>query len=123
MITVIILTKNEEKNILDCLETVNWADEIIVVDDYSQDRTVEIAKTLNLKNLKIYQEALSGDFSKQRNYGLSKARNEWTLFIDADERITPELRKEINDLLIEERNKSMPNGMYIKRVDYLWGSN
>ncbi len=121
MISVIILTKNEEKNILDCLETVNWADEIIIVDDYSTDRTIEIIENLKLKNLKIYQEKLSGDFSKQRNYGLSKAKSDWVLFIDADERVTPELRREINDILIEEKNKPMLNGMYVKRIDFLWG--
>lgn len=121
MISVVILTKNEETNILDCLETLVWADEIIVIDDYSTDRTIEIAKTLKLSNLKIYQEKLSGDFSRQRNFGLSKAKNEWVLFIDADERVTPELRREINDLIIEEKNKHIFDGMYIKRIDFLWG--
>ena len=121
MISVIILTKNEEENILDCLETVGWADEIIVMDDYSEDRTVEIAESQKLKNLKILKRALSEDFSKQRNYALSYAKNEWVLFVDADERVTPELRQEINDFIIEEKNKQLINGMYIARKDVLWG--
>ena len=121
MISVVILTKNEEKNILDCLETVNWADEIIILDDNSVDRTVEIAESKNLKNLKVLTRSLDGDFSKQRNYALSQAQNEWVLFIDADERITPQLRIEINDFIVEEKVKPLINGMYIKRKDMLWG--
>lgn len=121
MISVIVLTKNEEKNILDCLETVSWADEIIILDDNSQDRTLEIVENLGLKNLKIIKRELQKDFSSQRNHALSKAKNEWVLFIDADERVTPELRREINDFLIEEKNSPELNGMYIKRKDLLWG--
>lgn len=121
MISVIILTKNEEQNILDCLETVNWADEIIILDDYSDDRTVEIAESQKLKNLKVINRKLQEDFSKQRNYALSYATSEWVLFIDADERVTPELRIEINDFIIEEKEKPLINGMYIKRKDVLWG--
>lgn len=121
MISVIVLTKNEEINILDCLETVSWADEVIVLDDNSSDRTVEIAQNLGLKNLKILKRELHNDFSKQRNYAIQKANNEWILFIDADERVTLELRREINDFLIEEKNNPKFNGMYIKRRDMLWG--
>jgi glycosyltransferase involved in cell wall biosynthesis len=121
MISVIILTKNEEKNILDCLETVNWADEIIILDDYSTDRTIEIVESQKLKNLKILKRALDEDFAKQRNYALSCAQNEWVLFIDADERITAELRREVNDFVIEEKRKPLFNGMYIARKDFLWG--
>jgi glycosyltransferase involved in cell wall biosynthesis len=121
MISVIILTKNEEKNILDCLETVAWADEIIILDDFSEDRTVEIALSQKLKNLKILKRALAEDFGKQRNYALSYAKNEWVLFIDADERVTPALRQEINDFIIEEKTKALINGMYLLRKDVLWG--
>ena len=121
MISIIVLTKNEEKNILDCLETISWADEIIVVDDNSEDRTVEIIESQNLKNLRIIEKELNDDFSEQRNYALQKAKNEWILFLDADERIAPELRREINDFLIEEKNNPKLNGMYFKRRDMLWG--
>ena len=121
MISVIILTKNEEKNILDCLETVVWADEIIILDDNSEDRTVEIAENQKLKNLKIISRELQEDFAKQRNFALSYAGNEWVLFIDADERVTPELRREINDFIIEEKEKPLFKGMFIKRKDIMWG--
>jgi glycosyltransferase involved in cell wall biosynthesis len=120
MISVIILTYNEEKNILDCLETVNWADEIILVDDNSTDRTVEIAKAQQSKNLKVLENPLGGDFAKQRNFALSHAQNEWVLFIDADERVSAELRTEINDLIIEEKEHAVFNGMYLKRKDFMW---
>lgn len=121
MISVVILTKNEEKNILDCLETVSWADEIIIVDDNSEDRTLEIVENLGLKNIKVIRRGLQKDFAAQRNFALSKAKNEWVLFIDADERVSSELRREINDFLIEERNSPKFNGIYIKRRDMLWG--
>jgi glycosyltransferase involved in cell wall biosynthesis len=121
MISVVILTKNEEKNILDCLETVSWADEIIIVDDDSKDRTVEIVENLKLKNLKVVSGELHEDFSAQRNFALSKSSSEWVLFLDADERVTTELRREINDFLIEEKNSPKFDGMYIRRKDMLWG--
>jgi glycosyltransferase involved in cell wall biosynthesis len=121
MISVVILTKNEEKNILDCVETVSWADQIIIVDDNSDDRTLETVDSLSLKNLIVIKRELQGDFSKQRNYALSKVKHEWVMFIDADERVSPELRKEINDFLIEEKNERKFNGMYIRRKDMLWG--
>jgi glycosyltransferase involved in cell wall biosynthesis len=121
MISVIILTKNEEKNILDCLETVGWADEIIILDDNSIDRTVEIAQSLNLKSLKVLQQDLNGDFARQRNFALSHAQSDWVLFIDADERVSPQLRQEINDFIIEEKEQPVFNGMYLKRQDVLWG--
>jgi glycosyltransferase involved in cell wall biosynthesis len=121
MISVVILTKNEENNLLDCLENISWADEIIIVDDNSEDRTVEIAKSFNHKNLQIVVRDLSGDFAGQRNYGLTRAKNEWVMFVDADERVSPELRNEINDFLVEEKEKPLINGMLFKRLDVLWG--
>lgn len=121
MISVVILTKNEEKNILDCLEGVMWADEIIIVDDNSEDRTIEVVKSLSNKKIKVYSKALNEDFSSQRNYALSKTTKEWVLFLDADERVTNELREEINWLIIGERNMSKYNGFYIQRKDVIFG--
>lgn len=121
MISIVILTKNEEKNILDCLETVLWADEIIIVDDSSEDRTIEIAKTASHKNLHVLSHDLNEDFASQRNYGLAHAKNEWVMFVDADERVSPELRNEINNFLIEEKLNPLTEGMYFKRVDNIWG--
>lgn len=118
MLSIVIITKNEEKNIVDCLETALWADEIIVVDDNSEDRTVEIVKNLENKKIKIYKNALQDDFSKQRNFGLSKTTKKWVMFLDADERITDSLHEEINTVIIEKQDKV--DGYFIKRRDVLW---
>ncbi len=121
MISVVIITKNEEKNILDCLESVLWADEVVIVDDNSEDRTLEVVKNLSNKKIKIYSRDLNEDFASQRNYALSKATQKWVLFVDADERVSSELREEINTFLIEGVKTSNVNGFFIKRKDVLWG--
>lgn len=120
MISIVILTKNEEKNIVDCLESVIWADEIIIVDDNSEDRTVEIVKNINNKKIKIYKHSLNDDFSEQRNYGLSKTSKKWVMFVDADERVSIQLKEEINAIIINREN-SNTKGYIIKRKDILWG--
>lgn len=91
-ISAVILTKNEEENIGKCLESVKWADEIIIIDDFSTDKTVEIAKD---RGGKVYQRKLDNNFSEQRNFGLEKAENNWVLFLDADETISSSLAQEI----------------------------
>lgn len=122
MISVVILTKNEEKNILDCLESVAWVDEIIVLDDFSDDRTLEVIRNINIKSkIKIYKRNLSDNFSSQRNYALSKTTKEWVLFIDADERVSDKLREEINTTVINEKINPKYNGFYIQRKDVIWG--
>lgn len=121
MISAVVLTKNEEKNILDCLESVLWCDEIVVINDFSIDRTEEVIKTIDSPKIRIFKRNLANDFSAQRNFALEKVKNEWILFVDADERVTPELRHEINEFLIEEKNTPEFNGMYLKRKDMLWG--
>ena len=97
-ITVAIITKNEEGVIRQCLETVKWADEIIVVDAYSSDKTVRLCREYTDK---IFQNEFI-DFSAQKNFALSKAANDWILFIDADEKITPQLKEEISLLVSNE---------------------
>lgn len=92
-ISVAIITKNEEKNIGACLESVKWAEEIIVVDDISQDNTLQICQ--KYENVKIYQHKMENGYGPQKNYTLEKTKGEWVFSIDADERITPELRDEI----------------------------
>ncbi len=120
MLSVVILTKNEEKNIIDCLEAVAWADEIIIVDDNSSDRTLEIVKSLENKKIKTYKNDLNGDFSNQRNFGLSKTTKKWVLFIDADERVDSELHEEINTIIINSKGQEK-DGYFIKRKDIIWG--
>ena len=118
-ISAVILTKNEEKNIERCLKSLEFVDEIIIVDDYSADRTVEIVhKVLNVhKVYKVFQRKLKKDFASQRNFGLEKASNDWVLFLDADETITSELKQEIMSLV----TLRVTNAFYLKRRDYFWG--
>jgi len=120
MISAVILTKNEEKNIYDCLESISWVDEIVVVDDNSLDRTVDVIRKYSSK-VKIFKNYLNGDFSVQRNFALSKTTKDWVLFVDADERISKELREEINIVLIGEKNNPKNKGFYIPRKDIMWG--
>ena len=93
-ISVIVITKDEEKNIIDCLKSVDWADEIIVVDSESTDRTVELARQFTDK---IFTRKWEG-YVPQKRYALNLAGYEWVLSLDADERITPELKQEILNL-------------------------
>jgi len=113
-ISAVILTRNEEENIRGCLESINFCNEVVLVDDNSQDQTVKIARNLGAK---VYKRDLDGDFAGQRNFGLTKAQGKWVLFLDADERVSLKLQKEI----LSAVRKDGVNGYYIKRLDYLWG--
>jgi len=114
MISAVVLTKNEEKNIKDCLLSLDWCDEILLVDDQSEDKTVAIARKLGAI---IYQRSLDNNFAAQRNFGLEKAKEDWVLFVDADERVSPWLAKEIRETL----EKTNFNGFYLKRRDWFQG--
>lgn len=114
MLSVIVLTKNEEKNIGKCLKFLNWCDEIVVIDDYSEDKTVDISKQ---SGAKVIQHHLGNDFNKQRNFGLSQTKGDWILFIDADEIVTKELQEEIKKYL----EVDWLNGCFIKRQDKFMG--
>ena len=91
-LSVILITKNEEANLKECLESVSFANEIIVVDSQSSDKTQEIAKSFGAK-LEITTDWPG--FGPQKNRALNLATQDWVLSIDADERVTPELKKEI----------------------------
>jgi len=114
-LSVIIISYNEEENIKECLESVKWSDEIVVVDSFSSDRTVEIAREFTPK---VFQNKWT-NFSRQKNFALGKASNEWVLNIDADERATPELRKEVLTILNSEF--SLLDGYYIPRRNHYLG--
>lgn len=115
MISAVILAKNEENTIVDCIENLSFCDEVIVIDDNSDDKTTELAKRLKAT---VFSRAMAYDFSAQRNFGLEKASGDWILFVDADEWVTPELAKEIEEAV---RLSSLENnGFYIKRKDYMW---
>ncbi len=91
-LSVILITKNEEANLKDCLESVSFANEIIVVDSQSSDKTQEIAQSFGAK-LEITSDWPG--FGPQKNRALNLATQEWVLSIDADERVTPKLKEEI----------------------------
>ncbi|HWA51919.1 MAG TPA: glycosyltransferase family 2 protein [Patescibacteria group bacterium] len=110
MISAVVIAKNEEGNIENCLKNLNFCDEIIIIDDYSADNTAKIAKNFTTK---IYKRHLNYNFAAQRNYGLTKASCEWILFVDADEIVSNTLKAEIL-LKISQENI---NGFYIKRRD------
>ena len=92
-IGILVITYNEEEMLADCLDSVTWADEIVVVDSDSEDKTREIAKEYTDK---VYIREFD-NFSNQQNYGLEKLESDWILVLDADERITNELQTEIRN--------------------------
>ena len=94
-ITAIVITRNEERNIGDCLASLAFADEIVVVDSGSTDRTEEICRRDS--RVRWFSEPWKG-FGPQKNSALDKAGNDWVLSIDADERVSPELAGEITGL-------------------------
>ena len=100
-LSVIIIAKNEELKIIDCLKSVNWAGEIILVDNNSSDKTGEIAKK---HGVKVYSFT-KGSYSDWRNEGLKYASGDWVLYVDADERVTSKLRDEIQKLVSESFKK------------------
>lgn len=101
-LSVIIIAKNEEEVIGECLESVAWANEIIVLDTGSIDKTVEVARKFGAKVFK-YEGSQEIDYSEWRNYALRQAypersrgvQDQWLLYLDADERVTPLLKQEI----------------------------
>lgn len=115
-VSVLILAKNEEKFIGACIESVkSFADEIIVVDDFSTDKTAEICRSLNAK---VVQRALAGDWGSQQTFAVNQAQFDWIFLIDADERVTPELAEEIKKILAaDDRNFAYR----CARLSYFWG--
>ncbi len=113
-ITAIILTQNSERHIEECLKSVQWMDEILVIDGGSTDNTVVLAEKLKAK---VIVNSWPG-FSVQRNLGLEIATNEWVLMLDVDERVTPELRCEIQNALAT-LNEIV--GFSIPTKNHFWG--
>jgi len=111
-LSVVIITKNEAGRIRECLESVRWAAETIVLDDYSTDDTLKIAKEFTGKVFERHMD-IEG---KHRNHAYSLASCDWVLSLDADERVTPELREEIVNLL---KNNPSCNGYTIPRKNFI----
>ena len=112
MLSVVVLTKNEEKRIAKTLDSVQWADEIIVVDDESTDRTRDIVGTYT-ERIFVRKMDVEGT---HRNWAYAQAKNIWVLSIDADEVVTDELRKEITALL---SGSPQENGFTVPRRNYI----
>lgn len=113
-VSVLIHTLNEEKNIKNCLETVKWADEIIVVDMYSEDKTVEIAREYTDK---IFSFEKLGYADPARQFSLKKASNNWVLSVDADELVPKKLR----DKLFSIMNADAADVVYVPHNNYFFG--
>lgn len=110
--SVIIIAKNEAAQIGECIRSVSWVDEVIVVDNGSTDETIQLAEKQHAKIV----EYSGMNFSALRDYGAKEATSEWLLYIDADERVTPTLQKEI----IEKIGGS-DSAYYIPRRNFYLG--
>jgi glycosyltransferase involved in cell wall biosynthesis len=113
-LSALVLTYNEESNIAECLKSISWIEQIVVVDSFSEDQTEEICRQYD--NVDFYENKFK-DFASQRNFGLDKIESEWVFVIDADERVTEELRDEI----IETLNQPEAEGYEIARKNYFLG--
>lgn len=101
-LSVVVIAKNEERNINACLESVNWADEIILVDDESTDQTVSSAQKYTRK---IFHRKMEVE-GTHRNFAYAQATQDWVLSLDADERVSPELKLEL-EKVIQENNPAI----------------
>lgn len=115
-ISVVIIAKNAEELLVDCIDSVSFANEIVVIDNNSTDRTGEIAK---MKHAVVYPY-VTDDFSKLRNFALDKATNDWIFYLDADERVTKSLKKEIEENIVSANEYS---AFILKRKNYYLGNN
>lgn len=116
-VSVMIFTLNEELHLPSCLDALAWCDDVIVVDSFSTDRTEEICRE---RDVRFFQNRFEG-FGKQRNWALvnTEPKHEWILILDADERVTPELRAELDRVL-----PTAPDyvaAYRLKRRFYMWG--
>lgn len=110
--SVLILTKNEADNIVDCIESCRaFGDEFIVLDDFSSDKTVELATE---HGARVIQNRMSTGWASQRNLAIANAKEDWIFFIDADERCTTELAEEIR-LITREQPKT---AYWVKRMNH-----
>jgi glycosyltransferase involved in cell wall biosynthesis len=114
-LSIVIITKNEEKFIFDALKSAVFADEVVILDSGSEDQTCNIAKKIGAR---VEQQAWLG-FGAQKNKAVELADNDWVFVLDADERITPELRDEIISTL---KNPQF-NGYRIARLNNFFGKN
>lgn len=113
--SAVVLTYNNSAVISRCLKSLNWCDEVVIIDNFSTDDTVKIAKKLGAK---VFVSKLNNNWSTQRNFGLKKTQNDWVFFVDSDEVVSTALKKEI---LMVLKNPTA-NGYYLRRTDRFLGS-
>ena len=108
-VTIIIPAKNEEKNIRECLESAQWADQVFVVDSYSHDKTCSIAEDMGAE---VFQFSYNGGWPKKKNWAIQNLpiSNDWIMILDADERVERELVIEIADAI----NRKDVDGYYVR---------
>ena len=116
-LSALVLTYNEEEHIADCLDSISWIEQVVVVDSYSDDRTKEICQQFD--NLDFYENEFK-DFASQRNFGLDKIETDWVFVIDADERVTEALKSEIKEML-QLSPAPKAEGYEIARKNYFLG--
>lgn len=116
MITAIILTKNEEAMIADCIKSVSFCEEVILIDNYSADNTTAIAKKMKAE-VYLYNDK---SYAKKREFGRRKAKGNWLLYLDADERITGELADNIKKIINSDKDSF--DAYKIKRKNYYFGT-
>jgi hypothetical protein len=126
-LAAIVLTKNEEQHIGDCLDSLAWAERRVVFDSFSTDRTCEIARE---HGAEVMQHPFS-DYASQRNAAMQAVEAKWIFFVDADERATPELADEITRIIADSLALSQTGGgpgrgadivgWYVPRHNYLFG--
>lgn len=114
-VSVVIITKNEEANLVRTLASVTWAEERIVMDSGSTDRTLEIARQ---HGAEIFQETWKG-YAGQKNSAMAKASGDWVLSLDADEEVSPELATKIRE--VTRRTESDVSGYFIGRRNFFLG--
>lgn len=114
MLTGIVIAKNEQQNLKDCLLALKFCSHLVVVDNNSSDETAKIAKTMGAK---VFTVDRSADFSFLRNFALKQVNTPWALFIDADERVSAKLAAEISQAILSNHE----NGFFIRREDIIWG--
>ncbi len=113
-VSALVIAYNEEPNIRACLETLTWADEIVLVDSFSTDATEKIAREFTEK---VYQHEFRG-FGRLRNEALTHTSHEWVFSLDTDERATPEVRDEIRRVLKDEPDA---DAYFVPRRNYFLG--
>lgn len=118
MISVLIITKNDEDVISDCIKSVkSFSEDIVVIDGGSSDKTIDIAKKLGVR---VIENGFK-NFSDQRNFALTFAKNEWILYIDSDERVTDKFILELKDKISNIQKDSDIAGFYVRRKTYFYG--